>query len=238
MPAHEIITRRTLPHWYVPGAAHFVTYRLADTIPAHVIELMKEQCRSRLRGLDGKSGTSWQDRQREHKRFFATLDRFLDQACKRNELALPQVAAVIRSNLHHHHGSKYHLLAYCVMPNHVHVLFQPIDVVCNEENYVALDEVECPDGQSPLARIMHSLKSYTANEANRILGRSGRFWQPESYDHWVRDDDELERIIDYIIYNPVNAGLVARPYEWFFSSAHDRFLQDGSEAGFLGLPVS
>jgi putative transposase len=80
---------------------------------------------------------------------------------------------------------------------------------------------------------MHSLKSYTAHQANRILRRSGRFWLGESYDHWVRDDDELERIVNYIAANPVRARLVEEPHRWFFCSAHDRFLQDGEMCGWL-----
>ena len=69
------------------------------------------------------------------------------------------------------------------------------------------------DSKSPLTSIMHSLKSYTANKANRIIGRRGRFWQHESYDHWVRDLEELERIINYICRNPVEAGLCRLPHE-------------------------
>jgi putative transposase len=92
---------------------------------------------------------------------------------------------------------------------------------------------EKPDADGPLAGIMHSLKSYTANEANKLLGRGGPFWQRESYDHWVRDEVELERIVDYIAYNPVKAGLVRQPQDWFFGSAHERFLEDGSVSGWL-----
>ena len=95
------------------------------------------------------------------------------------------------------------------------------------------DADEKADTGSPLASIMHSLKSYTAHEANKILGRSGQFWLHESYDHWVRDHEELERIVEYIAYNPVKANLVTKPQEWFFCSAHDRFLKDGSLAGYL-----
>ncbi len=57
-----------------------------------------------------------------------------------------------------------------------------------------------------------------------MLGRSGRFWQDESYDHWVRDDEELERIVDYIAANPVKADLVAEPHQRFFCSAQDGWL--------------
>jgi REP element-mobilizing transposase RayT len=58
------------------------------------------------------------------------------------------------------------------------------------------------------------LKGFTALAANRRLGRTGAFWQPESYDHVVRDSGELERIVAYVVRNPVKAGLVAAADEW------------------------
>jgi putative transposase len=237
MPDQEVITRRNLPHWYVPGAAHFVTYRLFQTIPEYVLARLKEQSNQRLRSnVDGLG--SWTDRrQRAHKQFFAGMDQYLDTICKRDELGIPAVAAMVRGNLYHHNQSKYHLIAYCIMPNHVHVLLQPIGLTGVNQPMESLDVGECPDTKSALAIIMHSLKSYTAHQANSLLQRSGTFWQSESYDHWVRDDDELERIVEYIAYNPVKAGLVARPHEWLFCSAHDRFLTDGSDAAWLEMPV-
>jgi putative DNA methylase len=143
------------------------------------------------------------------------------------------VAAIVRSNLYHHHGSEYHLLAYCIMPNHVHVVFQPI--LPDGETASADTELigEREDSLSPLSKIMHSLKSYTAHEANALLRRSGGFWQRKSYDHWIRDDEELERIVAYIQANPVTARLVERPQDWFFSSCHDRFLMDGEVTAWL-----
>jgi REP element-mobilizing transposase RayT len=143
------------------------------------------------------------------------------------------------------------------MPNHVHVLFrvrqQGTAVESSQARLLAATSEErsqarllaatgedsfsdeTVDGKGPLAGIMHSLKSYTANEANKLLKRTGQFWQHESYDHWVRDEEELERIVDYIVWNPVKAKLVAKPHQWYFGSALDRFLQDGSDAGFLAL---
>ena len=61
---------------------------------------------------------------------------------------------------------------------------------------------------------MHSLKSYTAQKANQILGRSGAFWQGESYDNCIRNPDELHRIITYVLNNPVKIGLVKEWKEW------------------------
>ena len=69
---------------------------------------------------------------------------------------------------------------------------------------------------------MQSLKGFSAARCNCQLGSHGTFWQQESYDHWVRDADELERIIRYIENNPVKAGLVIRPEDWLFSSARLR----------------
>ncbi len=230
----EVISRRKLPHWYVPGAVHFVTYRLAGTIPLAV----HEEMRSHMQEALSKKPKDVEHRLRVHKQYFAKYDEYLDSQTSIDWLAHPKVATIIRANLHFHNNSKYRLLAYCVMPNHVHVLLQPIDAVAIGTP-VAPEEIgETTDSRSPLAQIMHSLKSYTANEANKILGRSGQFWQHESYDHWVRDEDELERIVNYIVFNPVKAKLTERPHLWFFSSAHDRFLLDGEECGYLPFAVS
>ena len=76
--------------------------------------------------------------------------------------------------------------------------------------------------RGPREIIMHSIKLYTARECNRILGRKGQFWQDESYDHCVRNEAELWRIIEYIEMNPVKANYIASPEEWSFSSAKDR----------------
>ena len=69
---------------------------------------------------------------------------------------------------------------------------------------------------------MHSISSYTANECNKLLGRSGAFWEDESYDHCPRDGTEVVRIVEYLEMNPVKAGLVSKPEDWPFSSAADR----------------
>ena len=93
----------------------------------------------------------------------------------------------------------YQLHAYVVMPNHVHLLITP--------------EVD-------LAKITHSVKRFSAREANRLLGQTGQsFWQDESYDHVVRNPGEFERIAAYIENNPIRAGLVADPGDFEWSSA-------------------
>jgi len=94
---------------------------------------------------------------------------------------------------------QYDLHAFVVMPNHVHLLITP---------NVALRIVTA------------GIKTTSARAANVILGRSGeRFWQIESYDHWVRNGIEHQRICDYIERNPVSAGLAANAEAWPWSSA-------------------
>ena len=97
---------------------------------------------------------------------------------------------------------RYALLAWCVMPNHVHVLLTPA---------------------WELSTITQGLKGYTAREINRLQDQVGRtFWQDESYDHWARDADELVRIVEYIERNPVKAGLCKQAAAWPWSSARFR----------------
>lgn len=240
MSHREIITKGDLPHWYMPGAAHFVTYRLADTLPAEVLKRLRAEREARL-GQPPLPGVSrWKQKAQAHKQFFAAYDRYLDQASSVRWLENPAVAEIIIGNLYHHHQVKYQLLEYSVMPNHVHVLFVPIIADAGSISHVAdavsvriqplasnqsdLDYFsdEVTDTQSPLSKIMHSLKSYTANEANKELSRDGRFWQRESYDHWVRDDAELARIAEYIANNAVSAKLAENAWDWPYCSAHDR----------------
>ncbi len=231
----------------MPGAPDFVAYRLYGTLPHSLLDELRAQKESLLKQRPENGCTRAQHRARVHKRLFAVYDGWLDRTSDIRWLAEPRVAAMIRANLYHHHAVKYHLIAYCIMPNHVHVVLQPIEKTDRGAGGSPAGETrqasrlhhgetgvgEQEDGDSPLASIMHSLKSYTAHEANKFLKRSGAFWQSESYDHWIRDDDELERVVDYIAGNPVKARLAAAPHDWFFSSSHDRFLADGEQCGWL-----
>jgi len=224
------ITHGDLPHWFMPGAAHFVTYRLADTLPGDVLQRLRSERDARLRQPAPEGMSAAEHRSRQHKAYFAAYDEYLDRVSSVHWLETPAVAQIIVGNLYHHHASKYQLLEYVVMPSHVHVLLVPIVADAASVGLIARAPAqsdgyysgEVEDAKSPLSKIMHSLKSYTANEANRVLGREGRFWQKESYDHWVRNDTELARIAEYICQNPVKAGLVANAWDWPYGSARDR----------------
>jgi REP element-mobilizing transposase RayT len=93
----------------------------------------------------------------------------------------------------------YYLYAWAIMPNHVHAILKP---------------------RIELSAVMRWLKGRTARKANRILGRTGApFWQDESFDHWIRSDQELCALIEYVEQNPVKAGLVLAAEQWPWSSA-------------------
>ena len=119
----------------------------------------------------------------------------------RHYLARPEIAQIIVDALRYAQTQLHlnELHAWVIMSNHVHILIDP---------------------HAPLPRITKSIKNFSAREANQILHLTGTpFWQNESYDHWVRDRAEFDRIADYIELNPVTAGLVGRPEDWRWSSA-------------------
>ena len=138
------------------------------------------------------------------------IERALDRAEKGPLwLADARIAKIVSASIHFRDGKVYRLEAYCIMPNHVHLLITPL-TSRNQGNH----QVQT----YPLSSILHSSKRYTARKANRVMGREGPFWQHESYDHCVRDETDWYRIVDYIIQNPVRARFVDdwRMWRWTF----------------------
>ena len=137
---------------------------------------------------------------------FRDLDRQMDCASSGPMwLKDPRIAACVVETLFvaETEWELYDLFAWVVMSNHVHVLLGP---------------------RKALADVTRAVKKTSARQANLILGRSGQpFWRDESFDHWVRDGKEFDRIARYIELNPVRAGLVERPEDWEWSSASEKF---------------
>ena len=86
------------------------------------------------------------------------------------------------------------------MSNHVHIVLKPL--------------LQKPKTPYSLARIMKDHKGFVARQANKMLKRTDTFWFPEYYDHWIRDEEEFRRVVNYILQNPVKAGLVQQYREW------------------------
>ncbi|HEV3144087.1 MAG TPA: hypothetical protein VGZ47_09410 [Gemmataceae bacterium] len=210
MIEREIIRRRHLPHWDMPGAAYFVTTCLDGSIPAQgQLELVqyRKELQQRPRS---KSVTEQEWASRLWKLAFVRVEEWLDLRSANRILEKPELASIVVDAMLHFAGERYDLLAYMVMPSHIHWLFQPLP------KWV---ESLPNDPITPRERITYSMNRYSATRCNRLLSLKGPFWQGESYDHWVRDCEELERIILYIEQNPVKARLATAPDEWRFSSA-------------------
>ncbi len=200
--APDQLYRRNLPHFQPRGATFFITFRLAGSIPAAVLAALFEEA-ERIRAEVERAPDSPERAERlylEERRFFGKWDAVLDLGDGPDWLRDPAIAKLVADNMHHFAGKRYELVTYCIMPNHVHVVLAPLR--------------KADDTYFPLAQIMHTMKGYTAGQANRHLGRTGAFWLHESYDHCVRSEAELERIIAYVVNNPVKAGLAPEWQAW------------------------
>jgi REP element-mobilizing transposase RayT len=194
---------RHLPHQVPDGYPIFLTWNLKGAIPRKVAEQLRRQ-RDCLRRQAPRGGESPRERRiREGKLIFAAADGYLDRATTGPlHLKEPPCAIIVERAIMFGAIERYELLAWCVMANHAHVLLTPM---------------------WKLNRITQGIKGFTAREINKLQNKVGRtFWQDESYDHWVRDEEELQRVVLYIEANPVKAQLCRSPADWQYSSARLR----------------
>ena len=215
--------RRNLPHWQPGAVPYFLTYRLAGCIPKSVLDALKRERQRRLQSPIQDDLSPREHKNRIEKIIFAQWDSYLDGSLGRRWLKQPTIAKVIQESLYFFVGERFRLWDYVIMPNHVHVILEPKEEWTQDFD-TDLDAF-CDDTWNTrgiLSPLMKSLKGYTGKKANRILNRRGPFWQRETYNHWIRDEDEFRRIVYYIEKNPERAGLVSQSYDWCYSSAHDR----------------
>ena len=203
-PAYDVrITAGKLPHWYQPGVTYFVTFRTEDSLPRQVAETWHRRRDDwlRRRRINPISKT-WReslhrlplDKQRQyHKLFSEEYLTLLDKGWGKCVLKQSELAAKVVSSLNHFDGERYHLGDCVVIPNHVHLLVGLV-------------------GDTEIERQCHSWKKFSAGEINRALGRDGRFWQEESFDHLVRSPESFERFQRYIADNGPGAGLAPNEY--------------------------
>ena len=111
---------------------------------------------------------------------------------------------IVFASIEFHAGKKYKLYSCVVMDTHIHLVLQPLSE--SNGNYFSL------------ASITHSIKSFSANRIQRLLKIKGKIWQDENYDRIVRGDKDFLEFMEYVIRNPVKAGLVDSPesYKWLF----------------------
>jgi len=170
-----------LPHWRQDGVTYFVTFRLADSIPQ---AKLREWLTEREQWLKCHPLPHDSAAQREFDQLFTQrFLKWLDAGYGECILASPDVRGLVADALRHFDGQRYRLADWVIMPNHVHMLVSLM-------------------GGRKLSSILHSLKSFTANSINRLLGRQGTVWQKESFDHIVRSAESFARIAHYIHDNP------------------------------------
>jgi REP element-mobilizing transposase RayT len=188
-------SRGYLPHFDGAALPQFISFRLAESVPAKVIRRWQKE----IKHLEY---------QQERILLQRRIEKYLD--CGYGELLLQdqRVAGLVQNSLLKFDGSRYRLFAWVVMPNHVHSL------MTRYENYHLKD-------------ILHSLKSYTAHEANKLLNRTGQFWIEDYFDRYIRNERHFRQTVAYIELNPVKAGLCEKPGDWPFSSAGFRRLSNG-----------
>jgi REP element-mobilizing transposase RayT len=194
----RIRSRGRLPHWEKDSGLYFVTFHLADSLPREALEKMVE--RRRVLNAAKRSGANLLPCQQELIAQYSPkkIDEYFDRGIGTCSLRDPRIGELTANALCLWDGKRYRLVAWCVMPNHVHAVF------CLLPGY-------------ELAAVVKSWKSYTAKMANRILERSGAFWQREYYDRLIRSENEFERAVGYVASNPERAGL--KDWRWVWCAA-------------------
>jgi REP element-mobilizing transposase RayT len=186
--------RGYLPHCDKPGLVQFIMFRLSDSLPTSRRGEWEHFLNANVRSNAPRSVIA-REQQIE-------LEEYLDRGLGECFLRDPRIAALAEMAMLHHHGQRFQMLAWVIMPNHVHALLEI--------------------GQVPLLKIVQNWKSIVAVEGNKLLGRNGRFWQPEYWDRFMRDEEQKRKAIRYIENNPVKANFCRTPEEWPFSSARFR----------------
>ncbi|MFZ0300270.1 MAG: transposase [Candidatus Sulfotelmatobacter sp.] len=209
--------RGRLPHWEKDGAAYFITFRLADSLPKSVLDQIECERRAIVTTANQlHRDLSTDERKKIQRLSTPVIEKFLDNGAGACHLRNPVIAEVMANTLCHFDQSRYRLFAWCIMPNHVHVVARLFP------------------GEA-LAAVVHSWKSFSAKHANRVLGAHGAFWQREYYDHLIRGEEEFERAIRYVAENPAKANL--RHWKWIWvrgRDAHATAAEDGGATPVLG----
>ncbi len=180
--AGTTISERNLPHWKQDGKLYFLTWRLADSLPREKREQLQQErdAWEQRHGARSPKELTAAERRSYYELFHERVQTWLDAGSGSCVLKEEAPQRIVVNALHHFNGIRYRLGTFAVAGNHVHVLAAPLADIT-------------------LSSVLHSWKSFTANAINRALGRTGKLWQDESYDHLVRNGDELARIEAYII---------------------------------------
>lgn len=185
-----------LPHWTKEGSIYSINFRLGDSLPQGKLQEWTEGRKALTEKIINTGRKPTPTELREINELFSKkVDRYLDAGYGECWLRRDDVAQIVADALWHFNGKQYELFAWCIMPNHVHIVLQPL-------------------GDYSLRDILYSRKKFTAGKINLLLGRKGTLWQSESFDHLIRNRDDLERSVEYVWQNPEKAGLLCWKWRW------------------------
>ena len=218
MKGFKEIYRRNLPHWQPQDSTFFITFRLAHSLPQAILHELRAEQERELQSICARSCGEQQRMElyNSAKKFFGKYDAWLDQCNEESPrwLAQENIAHLVMREIHRLDAMRYHLFAFCIIPNHVHLLIDSTGF-----SQVSPTNAAGTTRPYPLTDSLRLLKGRTARYCNQAMGRAGDFWYHESYDHVVRDELEYERIFCYILDNPVKAQLVSTLENWPFTYA-------------------
>jgi REP element-mobilizing transposase RayT len=181
-------SRGYLPHFDGSEICQFITLHQGDVLPQKVVERWKIELEHE------------KDEQAKIT-FYKRVENYLHQGYGKCFLRNEEIAERVQNSLLFFDTVRYKLLAWVIMPNHIHFLLTP------NENH-------------SLSEIIHSIKSYTSQKANKILRRKGKFWEEDYFDRYIRNYEHFEQTVAYIENNPVKARLCEKASDWKFSSAY------------------
>jgi len=178
--------RHRLPHWQQDDAWVFVTWRLADSVPADKLNQWHDD---KNRWLECHPKPWDEATEKEyHVLFLQRFENWLDQGAGSCLLKDEANAKIVADAIHFFNGERYELATFVVMPNHVHVLF-------------------CPRNGHVISEIVQSWKRFSSREINKRMGASGSLWQEEYWDRLIRNEKHFYAVAGYIRRNPEKAGL-------------------------------
>jgi len=179
-------TGSRLPHWQQQGTVYFVTFRLADSIPSRLHDQWQNEREAWLK-IHPEPWTNETERE-YHQRFSGAIERWLDAGHGSCLLRRRDCGQVVADALRHFEGERVVMISLAIMPNHVHALF-----------------VQNPEW--PLEKLTQSWKRFAARQINKLLERTGNFWQRDYFDRLVRDEKHFANCVRYIRRNPEKARL-------------------------------
>lgn len=188
--------RRNLPHLHYNEGDYFITFRLKDSLPSSEVQKLKEDLENSPEELSIKE-----------KRLFKRYDELLDSKGFGSMTIIEEaITNIIKEILYKYDGLYYELICYCIMPNHIHLVFS---IISKEKS---------------LSEIMKMIKGASSILINKYLNRTGSLWQAESFDRIIRNDVEMYNIVKYVLLNPVKANLVSDWKNWEHTYCHPSYL--------------